>query len=548
MATKSSSFRMEPIFTSPLETKSYNGTDLCFQLPLAEQLDVSIASTSVASENDEAVSTPLLLQSCERSESLRRSASKSTELSDDLLDRLQRSSLSDIEKSGIGVERSIKKAIHNARAKKNGASSPSLSCFGSKAQPVNADQKVAEFNNSLALDIPAYVKKTSDMEDDYIEEIVDDEYDDGEVATMNSSTNLSLVAAEMDEAMSRIWAKFDQKVTKSSSDSNLVVENDNDIADPDDPFTAPTTALVDLDTLSICDDIEDLDVDSTAEPVVLFDPRTGPTDEIGRNNGKASIVDTNVSMTASGEDIPETIMSSPKTEKTTGLMPDETRLTSLVKLLVVDAWSNDTKKVTSCLEEMRVLCETDENAVTEMFQHGGHLVVIVLMRRHFDIVGVQIAALLTLQKAAECRNEFTDAIIALGALELIIATIKNHDDNEDVVTAGCGALLNLTLPAKHAKVFVFELHGIQTIAHVSIKFPSKIALQKYVLWMIQYFSYWENYKIQIVQQGGMQTLAKMIESFSSMINNDMENNANINNKAAIESIVKSASATMKRLL
>ena len=183
---------------------------------------------------------------------------------------------------------------------------------------------------------------------------------------------------------------------------------------------------------------------------------------------------------------------------------------------------------------------------------------IVLMRQYTNNARVQIAALTTLQKAAECGNVFTDAIIALGALELIIVTMMNHDNNVDVTTAGCGALLNLTLPAKHAKVFVFELHGIQAIAHVCAKFPTKLALQKYALWILQYFSYWENYTMQIVQQGGMQTLAKMIESFSWMMNNHVEvsndsSNSitginNINNKAAIESIVKSASATMKRLL
>jgi hypothetical protein len=79
--------------------------------------------------------------------------------------------------------------------------------------------------------------------------------------------------------------------------------------------------------------------------------------------------------------------------------------------------------------------------------------------------------------------------------------------------------------------------------------------------MLQYFSYWEDYKIQIVQQGGMQTLAKMIESFSWMktsnveISNDASissiadsNSKNKSNEAAIDSIVKSATATMKRLL
>ena len=56
--------------------------------------------------------------------------------------------------------------------------------------------------------------------------------------------------------------------------------------------------------------------------------------------------------------------------------------------------------------------------------------------------------------------------------------------------------------------------------------------------MIQYFSYWDDFKAPIVQAGGMQALAKMIEAFSHRSDDT----------AGMETILKSASATMKRLL
>jgi hypothetical protein len=120
--------------------------------------------------------------------------------------------------------------------------------------------------------------------------------------------------------------------------------------------------------------------------------------------------------------------------------------------------------------------------------------------------------------------------------------MKNFAFDEDLVCAGCGALLNLTLPVVDAKVFVFELNGIQAIASACASFPTNVLLQKYALWMIQYFSYWDDFRAPIIQAGGMQVLAKMIETFSANHDN------NVKNTAAVDAILKSASATIKRLL
>ena len=579
---KRSSFRMEPLMISPNTHK----TKVPFEADVGPVL-VQADGTSVASENDDMATTPLLLLSCERSESINQSMLKPNVLSDDTLDRLNRSSLSDIEKSGIGVERSIKKAIQKAKKKKNEALTSSLSCICSNALPLihvgeslisqsNEDAIDTEFNRSIAIDngalidsLQEFMKETGEsnvavqkqlnnslnLDDDYIEEeVIDDEYDNdnGEVAVaFNSSANLSTIAAEMDEAMTKIWAKFDEKVTKSTTDTCTTEDPKSHLIPPVDQSAEVVEELLNVNDKSTNDSIE-VGLSTTSTPI-----------KTNGNDVPEEIENGNISESKVLCPTSEEILKCSEVETSPTLLnmqkPDDTRLSSLVKMLVIDAWSGDLAKVISCLDEMSIICETDTTAVTEIFDHGGHLVMIVLMRQYTNNARVQIAALTTLQKAAECGNVFTDAIIALGALELIIVTMMNHDNNVDVTTAGCGALLNLTVPAKHAKVFVFELHGIQAIAHVCAKFPTKIELQKYAVWILQYFSYWENYTMQIVQQGGMQTLAKMIESFSSMMNHHVEisNESsissitginNINNKAAIESIVKSASATMKRLL
>ena len=557
------SFRMGPFMSSSNAHKT--------KLPSeADVGHVQTDGTSMVFKNDDTATTPLsLLLSRERNESNNQSIS-----------------VSDIEKSGIGVELSIKKAIQKVKNKKNEALIASSACMLSNALPLSDDGELlisrtnkyttdTESNRSIAIDsgplidslqefmkdtdeskgaVPKQLNNSLNIDDDYTEEeVLDDEFDNynGEVVVaFNRFANLSTIAAEIDEEMTTTWTKFDEKFTKSTVDTCPTEDPKAHVTTPVDQSADVVEASLYVNGKSSNDSIE-VGLSTSFTSITINGNDVTEAIENGNESEPKVLCPTAEEMSiCSGLATSPTLLNMQK--------PDDSRLSSLVKMLVVDVWSGDLAKVISCLEEMSIICETDENAVTEIFDHGGHLVMIVLMRQYTNNANVQIAALTTLQKAAECGNVFTDAIIALGALELIIVTMMNHDNNVDVTTAGCGALLNLTVPAKHAKVFVFELHGIQAIAHVCAKFPTKIELQKYAVWILQYFSYWENYTMQIVQQGGMQTLAKMIESFSWMMNNHVEVSSdssnsitginNINNKAAIESIVKSASATMKRLL
>jgi hypothetical protein len=213
--------------------------------------------------------------------------------------------------------------------------------------------------------------------------------------------------------------------------------------------------------------------------------------------------------------------------------PSDSRLPFLPKLLAVDLWSEDVSEVQAALDQFAGLCAREQN-IAGILKHGGHLSLTVILRKWPASSVIQAAGLTALHKAAESL-EFSDAAVQLGALDLILVAMKNHASNEEVLTVGCGALLNLTLPAAHAKILVFELQGIQTILAACAAFPANITLQKFALWIIQYFSYWEDFKFSIVKAGGLQTLAEMVETFASRRDNT-------------EAILKSARATMKRLL
>lgn len=212
--------------------------------------------------------------------------------------------------------------------------------------------------------------------------------------------------------------------------------------------------------------------------------------------------------------------------------PEDSRLASIPKLLVADLWSDDETKLTTALGQMSSLCSKPEN-IAEMLSLGGHMSLTLVLRKWSSSSDVQSVGLETLHKAAESLD-FCNAVVQLGALELVVVAMKNHPNTEDVLTAGCGALLNLTLPATFAKQLVFELDGIQTVARACAAFPNNVLLQKYALWLIQYMSYWDDFKAPIVKAGGLQILTKIVETFSAT-----------SEKGGSDTILKSARSTIR---
>lgn len=218
--------------------------------------------------------------------------------------------------------------------------------------------------------------------------------------------------------------------------------------------------------------------------------------------------------------------------------PNDSRLSFLPKLLAIDLWSESSSDVQAALQQFAGLCAREQN-IADILKHGGHLSLTVILRKWPASSIIQNAGLAALYKAAESL-EFSTAVVQLGALDLVIVAMKNHAANAEVLVAGCGALLNLTVSAAHAKILVFELQGIQTICEACAAYPANTTLQKYALWIVQYFSYWEDFKAPIVAAGGLEILSEMVENFSA--------SSRCDGSQSVEAIRKSALATMKRLL
>lgn len=193
--------------------------------------------------------------------------------------------------------------------------------------------------------------------------------------------------------------------------------------------------------------------------------------------------------------------------------PDDSRLSSIAKLLAVDLMSPDSTTVQIALEQMCGLCNEESN-ITAILTCGGQLSLIVVLRQWSTHTDIQAAGLSTLHKAAESLP-FCTAATQLGAMDLVLCAMKNHMHSENVLTSGCGALLNLTVPADHAKQLVFAYGGIRTVCDACGSFPTNITLRKYALWIIQYMSYFGgDFNQRLVDDGGEEALVDMVECFS----------------------------------
>jgi hypothetical protein len=457
---------------------------------------------------------------------------------------------------------------------KNGSMSLQLDSDNSDVQqqttsivaPLSQSEKLLAQKSDIECKVDDFV----DAEVEYLELSVDSPCE-------ANILQMSAVVASMDEGMAKVWARFDDQLHRSTqcaapskegrdSDQSSAVARDLDgidlsiVALDNSPLSGKKEADCIDETITaprnISSSVYRRDADGMDETITTT---RGEAERISLNDtpftgveeGDSSGQLINVPCDPPSSEMKETKSSSENAidranqqhscSKADTTSPpvlysmDDSRLSPLQKVLVVDLWSDASENVMMALNELLVL---DMKTTAGLLQMGGHLALIVSLRKWRACATIQTLIFRIVHKAADLSTEFADAIVGLGALDLILCSMKHFAADEDLVSDGCGALLNLTSPAKHARVFVFELNGIQTVASASGRFPSNVSLQKYTLWMIQYFSYWDDFKAPIVQAGGMQALAKMIETFSHR-NDDA---------AAMETILKSASATMKRLL
>lgn len=168
---------------------------------------------------------------------------------------------------------------------------------------------------------------------------------------------------------------------------------------------------------------------------------------------------------------------------------DESKLEVIPKLLAGDLWSDNSEIVTSSLEKLADLCfhndlekSVEEQNRTALREFGGHLGIIVAMKKWMINSAVQAAGCRALQNAGIVEDAdseaFHDLAVQVGAFDTILCAMKNYPNHENVQKYGCGALLNLSWYIHNATILVLELQGIDAIMIAMKSFPHIVSIQR----------------------------------------------------------------------
>lgn len=231
----------------------------------------------------------------------------------------------------------------------------------------------------------------------------------------------------------------------------------------------------------------------------------------------------------------------------TSFAVDESKLEVIPKLLAGDLWSDKAEVVTSSLEKLADLCfhsdlekAQEEQNRTALREFGGHLAIIVAMKKWMQDSNIQSAGCRALQNAGIVEDAdseaFHDLAVQVGALDTVLAAMKNYPLDEKVQKYGCGALLNLGWYLHNAEVVVFELQGIESFLVAMKNFPQIVSIQRRgCAFLKNLTTLGEKFNDPIVKAGGRPLLLNAIE-------NHPEDNKEEN------SIQSNARVTLKRLL
>jgi hypothetical protein len=226
---------------------------------------------------------------------------------------------------------------------------------------------------------------------------------------------------------------------------------------------------------------------------------------------------------------------------------DESRLEAIPKILAGELWSEKADVVAAALEKLADLCfhsdlekNVEEQNRTALREFGGHLAIVVAMKKWMRDAMVQAAGCRALQNAGIVEDAdseaFHDLAVQVGALDTVLAAMKNYPTDEKVQKYGCGALLNLGWYLHNAEIVVFELGGIAAFLNAMIAFPTIVSIQRRgCAFLKNLTTLGEKFNEPIIKAQGRPVLLTAIEQHPD---DDKEEN----------SIQGNARTTLKRLL
>ena len=167
--------------------------------------------------------------------------------------------------------------------------------------------------------------------------------------------------------------------------------------------------------------------------------------------------------------------------------PDDSALTPIEKILVVDLRSPHSGEVLAAMKKLVALCydgtaDMSSQDRTTIHQIGGAAIRIA-MRHWYDFPKIQAEGCRALFSISYKNVAFRKAAKDAGAIQAVTWAMKAFPDNPKVQLYACGAIHNLVRGVQDNKeYFVNTLDGIKLIIAAMKKFPHDAEAAAIFLW------------------------------------------------------------------
>jgi hypothetical protein len=198
---------------------------------------------------------------------------------------------------------------------------------------------------------------------------------------------------------------------------------------------------------------------------------------------------------------------------------NNTLLLPIPHIIAVDIWSDQKDIVRQALRNLAESSTVIERK-QEILDCGGHLAIIITMKKWSTSPDVVVDACNALEKAARFASFFADAVVRIGGLEVILYFLKEYHNDERVQAYGCSALCALSWSQQNAETFVFKLQGINAFQDAMTLFPYSTQLLQNACWFFHHVSAWPEFRAPAVSAGVLGSLSNAIETYTSDANED----------------------------
>lgn len=190
---------------------------------------------------------------------------------------------------------------------------------------------------------------------------------------------------------------------------------------------------------------------------------------------------------------------------------------TIATLLSTKLLQKDEKTVADALNQIADLCfhgsEHAHENTKAIYQHGT-LLLIHVMKQFYGSPKIQLAGLRALQNASSGHDrgldrDFCRSVVSVGALQVVLLAMRNHERDALIQTDGCATLYNLMVGSKkRVSKFVMEMNGLETVVKALKGFPVSGILQEQGIRLLDVACRWSEFRPFVHESGGLIALAK----------------------------------------